>query len=198
VEFEGVTFVGPEVDDIELLGALPGELQQFLREANGLVAYGGSLHLRGACREPAWHSPRHVWKGERAFHARYSAVGESDIPFAEDSVGDQWLLSDGLVVRLLAETGDLEETGQSFTQFLAAVERDPVETLGLHSLLQFEADGGALVPGQLLNVYPPFCVEEAARGVSLASVPAAERLDFLADLARQLPPEGQFRIRVTD
>ncbi len=62
--------------------------------------------------------------------------------------------------------------------------------------MQFQAEGRTLSPGQLLSVYPPFCTAEAAQGVDLRAVPSLERLDFLADLARQLPPDGEFRIRV--
>ena len=47
----------------------------------------------------------------------------------------------------------------------------------------------------MLNVYPPFCTKEAENGVSLAAVPASERLHFLAELARQMPPDGQFRVK---
>lgn len=198
VGFPGVTFTGPHPDDTELLAASPDELRRFLAEVDGLIAFDGGLHIRGACHEPVWHSLRHVWTGERAFHTRYAAVRSDDIPFAEDAVGDQWLLRAGRVVRLLAETGDIEDDGQTFDEFMAAVQREPMDTLGLHPLLQFKSAGGVLAPGQLLNVYPPFCTQEAAQGVSLAAVPATERLDFLADLSRQLPPEGPVRIEVTD
>lgn len=46
-------------------------------------------------------------------------------------------------------------------------------------------------------MYPPFCTRESGEGVSLAAVPATERLDFLADLARRLPPDGPFRVVVS-
>jgi len=45
-----------------------------------------------------------------------------------------------------------------------------------------------------MPVYPPFCTRESADGVSLAAVPATECLDLLADFARQMPPEGPFRV----
>ena len=198
MDLPGVTFLGPPVDDLEVLAALPDYLRRFLSEVDGLVAFDGGLHMRGACHEPVWHSLRHVWKGDRAFYKRYPAIREDDIPFAEDAVGDQWLLREGRVIRLLAETGDVEEGGQTFEEFLASVEQAPLDTLGLHPLLQFKTEGGALLPGQLLNVYPPFCTKEAAQGVSLGAVPTTERLDFLADLSHQLPPDGPFRVVVTD
>lgn len=195
MEFTGVTYVGPQADDAEVLEKLPSDLRRFLEQTNGLVAYDGGLHIRGASTEPVWHSLRHVWFGPQAFHARYPAVQADDVPFAQDAVGDQWLLRGTQVVRLEAETGDLEALDQTFSEFLQAVDAAPVDVLGLHPLLQFQSEGGAVAPGQLLNVYPPFCTKESADGVSLAAIPATERLDFLAELARQLPGDGQgFRI----
>lgn len=109
---------------------LPDDLRSFLEETNGLVAFDGGLHIRGASNEPAWHSLRHVWLGV-PLHTLYPAVQPEDVPFAQDAVGDQWLLRDGQVVRLAAETGDIEPAWQSFGGFLQAVEATPIDTLGL-------------------------------------------------------------------
>jgi hypothetical protein len=196
VELPGVTFTGPAPDDPEVLGRLPEVLQGLLADSNGFIAYGGGLHVRGASFEPAWHSIRAAWWGDRAFHRVYGAVAESDVPFAEDAVGDQWLLRGDEVVQLSAETGDVDGLGLGLPEFLASATHDPMEALGLHPLMQFANEGGRLEPGQLLHVYPPFCTEEAAKGVSLDAVPAAERLYFLAELARQMPGGGEFRIEV--
>jgi hypothetical protein len=57
MELEGVTDVGPPVDDWPLLDELPEELAHILRQTNGLEACRGGLHLRGTCRAPAWQSP---------------------------------------------------------------------------------------------------------------------------------------------
>jgi hypothetical protein len=64
--------------------------------------------------------------------------------------------------------------------------------------MQFHADDGRLQPGQLLNVYPPFCAKESANGVSLRAVPTDEQHAFLADLASQLPANGAFRLAVAE
>jgi len=106
MKFEGVTFTGPPVDDPEILKAVPADLRRFLEQVNGLIAYEGGLHVRGACRRPEWHSLRHAWRGPNAFHEQYPGVEREDVPFAEDAVGDQWLLRGELVWRLAAETGD--------------------------------------------------------------------------------------------
>lgn len=69
-------------------------------------------------------------------------------------------------------------------------------TLRLQPLIGFQQRGGALAPGELINVYPPFCTLEAGNGVEMAAVPAVERRVFLAELARQLPADGAFRVVV--
>src|SRR6478735_3096134 len=138
MEFRGVTFTGPAPDDDAVLGAVPGDLRALLEEVNGLVAYGGGLHLRGACLAPEWHSLADVWTGPRAFHERYDAVEPGDVPFAQDALGDQWLLRDGRVVHLAAEYGGLQDRDQTLDEFLRAVVDEPTETLGLHPLLQFQ------------------------------------------------------------
>ena len=147
MELPGVTFEGPDIDDPEVFDALPSSVQRLLGQINGVVAFDGGLHVRGACRAPGWHSLRTAWWEPEALHRRYDAVGPDDVPFAQDAVGDQWLLREGQLWRLQSETGDLEPTGFSLGQFFAAIEASPAETLGLHPLLQFQSEGGALQPG---------------------------------------------------
>ena len=85
--------------------------------------------------------------------------------------------------------------------FLDRAQGNPVEFLSLQPLLQFVAEGGRLKLGQLINAYPPFCMKQAAGGVSLRAVPMFEQISFLADLAKQIAslPEGaQVRIKVVN
>jgi hypothetical protein len=183
---EHVTFRGPAIDDRDILAKLPRGLTDLLAQVNGYVQFHGGLHVRGACLEPAWHGLRDAWKGEHAFHRLYPDVSPQDIPFAEDALGDQFLLRDGEVWRLFAETGEVESLDVSFAQFFKEVEADAVEFLSLEPLLQFQQEGGDLEPGQLLSAYPPFCTEESENGVSLSAVPSLERRLFLAEFASRM------------
>jgi len=94
------------------------------------------------------------------------------------------LIRDGLVLRLFSETGELEELGISWPAFLNRVDEQPVEFLDLQPLTRFSAEGGILLPGELLSVYPPFVAKEG--GASLRPIPNLERRRFLADFARQI------------
>lgn len=185
-------YVGPEIDDLEILARLPEEYRRLLEAANGYVAYDGGLHVRGACLLPDWHSLRSAWLGEEAIHRLFSHVSPEDIPFAEDCLGDQFVLRDGLVWKLSAESGDLNALDVTLVDFDVAVRGDPDEFLELGPLHEFRSEGGVLEPGELLSAYPPFVFKESANGVQLKAIPNGERRRFLADLARQIQdlPDG--------
>ena len=190
-------YQGPPIADFEILDRLPAAYRDLLTQVNGYVAYHGGLHVRGACQEPEWHSLRVAWDGPRAFHRLYSAVLPTDLPFAQDALGDQFLLRGGVVHRLEGETGEVKSLGVGLADFDAAVRADPVEYLALQPLERFRGEGGLLEPGQLLNAYPPFCVAESGTGVSLRAIPAQERISFLASFAAQIHdlPPGAIKVR---
>lgn len=192
MEFPGITYSGPAIDDQELLAELPPALAALLQRVNGFVAYRGGLHLRGVCAEPAWHSLRAAWRGPASFAARYPKLVPSDLPFAQDPLGDQFVLRDGLVMFLRTEFGALQPLGLTLEEFFERVLADPIATLELHPLMQFEGEGERLQPGQLLSTYPPVCTEEARDGVLLRATSIPDRLGSLAVMAAQLAdvPEG--------
>jgi hypothetical protein len=109
-------------------------------------------------------------------------------------MGDQFLLRDGIVLRLSAETGSLESLAIGVADFFTKAHEAPLEFLQMHPLLQYESEGGRLAPGELLAAYPPFFVQQAAEGVSLRAISTEERRRFLADVARQVRdvPDGAF------
>jgi hypothetical protein len=187
---EGIIYQGPALDDLEILEKLPEDLREMLLHVNGLIAFDGGLHLRGACLEPSWHSLRGAWFGANAVHKHYRSVGPDWVPFAQDCMGDQFLLCDGKVLKLLAETGDIDELGYGLAEFFDGSIADPVDFLTLQPLLQFQSEGNFLSPGELIMAYPPFCTEQAAQGVALMAAPALELLKFHSTLASQWPTDG--------
>ncbi len=199
MELSHITFQGPLLDDQELLKRLPDSFVSLLFSVNGFVQFGGGLHVRGACFEPDWHSLRRAWFGPGSISDLFPAVNHNWVPFAEDCVGDQFLLKSTGVVRLSAETGELEELGLTLGEFLRRANTDPIGFLAMEPLLQFRQDQGDLPDGHLVHAYPPFCTEEAANGVSLAAIPAWELHQFHAELARSLPEcNGKIRIEIRD
>jgi hypothetical protein len=190
------SYCGPPIDDLRTLDKLPDDLAKALKTENGFIAVEGGFHVRGASLNPEWHSLRAAWEGEFALYQLYPTVRNNDIPWAEDCFGDQYLIRDGLVVRLSGETGEIEETHSTWSDFLSLSEEDPIEFLNLSHLERFRNEGGVLLPGQLLSVYPPFVTTEGGHP-SLKPIPALERRAALADLARQISniPDGQ-RIKI--
>jgi hypothetical protein len=194
-------YTGPTIDDQPILELLPTDLRDFLLRCNGYVAFHGGLHIRGACLSPSWHSLRYWWLGAGALHLLFPSVDESDVPFGEDGLGDQYLLRGGVVHRLSAESGDIASLKADLREFDKNVREDPIGYLSLGPLEEFRASGGELMPGQLLNVYPPFVMKESADGVSYRAVPTEERIRFLAQVASQVrgAPEGtKVRFQVED
>ncbi len=194
-----ITFKGPDVSDPEILDRLPEDYRRLLNQINGFVMFDGGLHVRGAVIVPEWHSLRKVWIGDVALHKLYPTLKETDIPFAQDCLGDQFILRDDVVHHLSADSGDLECLEMGLDTFLQKAQENPVEFLSLQPLLQFVAEGGRLKLGQLLNAYPPFCMKQSGEGVSLRAVPMFEQVSFSADFAKQIAglPEGaEVRIKV--
>jgi hypothetical protein len=191
---DGMTWKGESIEDVEILRELPQELFRVLSEVNGFILHEGALHVRGACSNPEWHSLRAAWQGPNSFHVLYPDVRKTDIPFAQDQVGDQFLLRDGAVFRLFAETGEIEPLCESLRKFFDRVRND-IETF-LNAGLQHK-----LEPGQLLHAFPPFCFDNEGKDVSLAPIPAQQLISLHADLARQIrdvPDGGQIKIKVVD
>jgi hypothetical protein len=192
---------GPPIDDPDVLSRLPDALREYLHTTNGYVAFFGGFHLRGACSAPPWHSLRVVWFGEYALSTLFPVVRRDDIPFGQDALGNQFLLRDGVVHQLWAETGDLESMAVDLATFDRNVRDDPIGYLSLDPLEQYRASGHALEPGQLLHAWPPYCAQESSAGVSLRPVPALAHISWLASFAQQLrdvPDGSRIRIVVRD
>ena len=199
MEITNVTYQGSAVSDAETFLKLPENLQGLLNSLNGFIQFGGGLHIRGAVHIPKWHSISEAWSGSAALFKLYDCVLDTDIPFGQDCVGDQFLLRNKEIWRLSAETGEIENLGLGLSSFFESVSKDPIGFLGMEPLLQLQSEGTELEPGQLIHAYPPFCTKEAANGVSLKPVPAAELILFHAELSSRLPPDGEkIVMQVTD
>ena len=186
-------YVGPAIDDEPILALLPRPYATLLRQMNGYIAYCGALHVRGACREPLWHSLRYAWTGDGALHCLYPNLTADDIPFAEDAIGDQYVIRDGIVHHLSCETGDVTSREMDIVDFDAAVRANPFEFLVLGPLQQFIDEGGTLQPGELLSVMPPLVINrQSDEPTSVRAIPARERLKWLAMFARKIRdlPDG--------
>ena len=181
-----ISYQGPVVDDPQIMDELPPDLRDHLAAQNGYVAFEGALHVRGAVSDPEWHSIRLAWKSDFAFHQLYDQITETDVPFAEDCVGDQFFLRGLQIAHLNAETGEIDLLEMNLDQFLEACLADPLEFLLAHPLKQLQQESGSLEPGQLIHAFPPFSTKEGGAESSLRAVPALEVHRWHAELARVL------------
>src|SRR5213075_2385002 len=123
------TYRGPAIDDMSVAESIPQDIFAVLLDVNGFIAFDGAFHFRGICAEPSWHSLQQAWFGVSAVHRLFASIRSSDVPFAEDALGDQFVLRDDQVYRLQSETGvllALEADMQDFLQMLVAT---PLELL---------------------------------------------------------------------
>ena len=183
---KGLLFKGQCIDDMATYNKLPKELQDILNETNGYISLGGGFHLRGACFTPKWHSIANVWNGEYALLKFYPSILPEDIPFAQDCFGDQYVLRQNNVLKLCAETGDIENMQMGVIEFFSNINRNPVDFLLLQPFVDFYSESGILEPGQLLSVYPPFCFEEAAGELSIEPIDSLQLLLGHARLSQKL------------
>jgi hypothetical protein len=194
-----LSYVGPSLDDIEIMPRLPVAYTQLLASQNGFIAFAGGLHVRGAVLEPQWHSIRAALEGLEALHRLFDVLTPADVPFAQNVLGDQYILRNDSVLRLDAETGTLEPMQLDLDAFLEESTADPIGFLGIQPLLNFQQLGGALEPGQLLSVYPPFLIRTDSDKRSFAAVPASQVIGSLAQFVREtqsLPDGSRVTIRV--
>jgi hypothetical protein len=172
----GITYKNTSIDDGGTFRSLPKVLQQFLQQVNGIIAYKGGIHFRGCCVEPTWHSIQEAWNGKLAFWKNYSDILDIDIPFAQDCMGDQFLLRGEKVIKLHSETAQVEFLNIDFIGFLDEIEKDPVTFLGMHPIIQFEMEGKSLEPGNLLNSSPDGKIK---------SLTVEDQLQYLVKISKQ-------------
>jgi len=186
---EGLVYEGPPIDDEDVLSRLPKALQDLLRDTNGFISLRGGLHVRGACTAPDWHSLAVAWDGPRAIYCLYPAVSADDIPFAEDCVGDQFLLRDDAVLKLDAELGELQEVTTDLGRFWELAQEAPDELIASGALASDAGD--ALIPGHLLQVVPPYCLKSETDR-SARAIDTLVLRDWHASLAQELAelPDG--------
>jgi hypothetical protein len=188
----GVTWSGPRIDDLTIRQSLTSDLWNMLTVENGFILSHGALHVRGACQSPEWHSLRAAMFGPMAFHHHYRSVLPSDIPFAQDMFGDQYLIRGKEILKLSAESDDLEPFAKSLKAFVNALDDNIEEYLNVS--LDFD-----LQPGQLLLAWPPFVVASES-SPQLKAIDGAEVISLHAEIARQIrdmPDGGTFSVQWT-
>lgn len=187
------TWTGPAIDDQATLEACPPELQHFLKQCNGFILFSGGLHVRGTCHTPEWHSLSRVWRGDDALSELYDSVEPTDVPFAQDCMGDQFLLREGRVIQLVAEEDTPHDLNLSLDEFFGECIANPENFLSF----SFQRP---LQPGEVFFAYPPF-VMKSDTPASLRPVPTLQALHVHASIAKQLRdlPEGaEIRIKAVD
>lgn len=180
MEFKGVIFKCEEAINRELFQKLPEDLQDFYESINGLLAYNGGLQIRSCTDSGSWHSLARFWTGELALHKTYPNLLESDIPFAQDCVGDQYFMREDGVWLLSAETGECMDMEVDLDEFFESAIEDPVEYLAMEPLVHLLDRDGGLPIGELVHVVPGLSLDlPEDTPYHIESLPVAERILWL-------------------
>ncbi|MCB0664359.1 MAG: SMI1/KNR4 family protein [Saprospiraceae bacterium] len=200
MKFEDTIYESEDISDRATFDLLPSELKELYLGINGVVAFNGGLYLRGCVIEPKWLSLWEIWKGDTALSKIYEHIDQADIPFAQDAFGDQFIWRAGQIYRLMMETGDLENLNLSLNDFFDEIFTDPVKFLILEPLRELGRRGIVLVPGELMNVYPPFMFKfEGER--SFKPVSSVEQIEYLQSIyiqTRNLSDGQKVRFKFDD
>jgi hypothetical protein len=200
MEFTGIIYRNDKITDLETFEKLPNELKAFLEQSNGLIAFNGGLQIRGCVSGPNWISLKEIWTGESNLFRTYTCLTETDIPFAQDPFGDQFILRDGFVYRLNSECGELQNLELGFNDFLKTIIKNPIEFLMLESFNELLEMNIRLECGQLMNVYPPFMFNSDDQR-SFKPVPTNEQISFLKSIylqTKDLPEGQQIKIKIEE
>jgi len=182
MEFKGVTFQSIEPLDKDLLARLPDDLKDFYQSSNGIIAFNGGLHIRSCVNTDSWNSLGRYWNGEKSLHRDYPNLLSSDIPFAQDCLGDQFFMRDDSIWLMSAETGEVMDLEVELDEFLELSIEDPVEFLAMEPLLHHMDSEGALPLGHLVHVVPALSLdlpEETAYHID--ALPIDERMAWLKE-----------------
>ena len=185
LEFKNITYTGGPINDTGTFEILPDYLQQFYLKQNGLICFDGALHIRGCVQNPIFHSLNEFWFGKHALADLFSSITKNDIPFAQDFLGDQYLIRGNEIIHLQSEFDEIENLRISFEEFIARSIQNTNNFLLTEPLRFYLKSNSKLVPGQLLSVFPPYCIETESER-HFGAVDAIEHLHYLSDLARQI------------
>lgn len=142
------------------------------------ILYNGGLQIRSEGAEEKLLDVNTFLEGDLSLSKLYPAVLPDDYPIAQDCFGDQFLLRNESVIKLSAESGDIEEYNCTWEEFIGWVKESPYDRLDLPEDLKLEA-------GKLLFAYPPFCTKEGSEA-SIKPIDGEELILFHADFARQI------------
>jgi hypothetical protein len=194
IHLKDVSWVGPPIDDLEILDLCPPGLRDLLGKVNGFIQFKGAFHVRGASAAPAWHSLRNALQGPLSFCSLYPEIKPGDVPFAEDALGDQYFLRGDLVMVLQSESGDVKPTGVNFHGFMLKLQDERASSIDLGDDSVLGTGKYRIQPGELLGVWPPYVMKHDG-AFSMKPQPTLHHRLFLADLAediRTIPDGGNF------
>jgi hypothetical protein len=98
--------------------------EKLLQRHNGFYAFGGLLHVLGACSSPPNHSIL-AWNDAAGWRRSWGAIPDGCVFFAQTAFGDQFGYRGGKIVRFRALEGRVDAMHANLEEWLQAVVLDP-------------------------------------------------------------------------
>ena len=132
------------------------------------------------------------WNAPELWRDAYAGLADGPDFLAENFLGEQYRLIDGIVCRWDPETGEHESLGAEWESWQMRVETDPSAEAPVWLLEDWEAQNGRLSPREHLAPRVPFVLEGEFDVSNLYRIDAVSDLRWRAQLATQVRtvPDG--------
>lgn len=181
-------------------GSLGNELVELLTDRNGFYAFESALHVfpassyEGEMTLSRWNSFG-LWRNE------YGVLAEGMLFFAENALGDQFCIHEGLVCNFDAETGEIKSLGKTLAEWAQSVLQNYKFLTAYPLLHQWQLKEGALPVGMRLMPKIPFVFGGGFTLENLYPINAVRGMKSRGNLAKQikdLPDGTQIKFRVIE
>jgi hypothetical protein len=174
-----------------LVGAHGAELWALLTARNGFYAFERALHVFPS-GGPGVQTLEH-WNAPDAWRSHYRDLADGCVFFAEDVFGGQFVLKGEAIHTFDPETGETEQIAADLEAWAGAILDDYALLTGHRLASAWQAEHGALPPGQRLLPRTPFVIGGAFELTNLYAADAVKGMQFRGDFAIQIRdvPEGE-------
>ncbi len=167
---------------------------------NGLAAFEGGLRIFGTT--PGALPTLQDWNKQDGWRSEYRELIKKNLVFfAEDVFGNQFAFDDERVVYFDVENGRATPFANSFSDWLAIILEDPLDTLQLMLYKNWLNKGERLEPSEHLCPTYPFVVKADPPLHELYRVNSVQDMRYKGHFAYQIkdvPDGAQIKIKVTD
>jgi len=185
---------------LDRVGALAGELLEFLKKKNGFYAFESALHVMPA-QACEFETGIVDWNSEQLWVDEYQGMAKGLLFFAEDIFGDQFCIGADGVYQFDPETGRIEKLATNLEGWADAILRNYRALTGYPLAHEWQRVNGKIAPGVRLVPKRPFVAGGEFSMQNLHPLNALAGMRLRASIAVQikdLPDGAAIRLKTVD